>query len=71
VVSIDPDGPGAGAGVLLGDVITSWNNEPIAGLRDIVVRLGSDSVGTAVELGLVRAGAATKLTLHVGKRPVG
>jgi hypothetical protein len=40
-------------------------------LRDIVVRLGSDSVGTAVELGLVRAGAATKLTLHVGKRPTG
>lgn len=71
VVSIDPDGPGAAAGVLLGDVITSWDNEPIAGLRDIVVRLGSESIGTAVELGLVRAGAATKLTLHVGKRPAG
>jgi len=69
VVSIDPDGPGTAAGVLLGDVITSWNNEPIAGMRDIVVRLGSDGIGTAVELGLVRAGAATKLTLHVGKRP--
>ncbi len=71
VVSIDPDGPGAAAGALLGDIITSWNNEPISGLRDIVVRLGSESIGTAVELGLVRAGAATKLTLHVGKRSAG
>ena len=71
VVSIDPDGPGAAAGVLLGDVITSWNGEAIAGLRDIMVRLGSESIGTAVDLGLVRAGAATKLTLHVGKRPAG
>jgi S1-C subfamily serine protease len=71
VVSIDPDGPGAAAGVLLGDVITSWSGEAIAGLRDIVVRLGPESIGTAVELGLVRAGAAAKVTLHVGKRPVG
>jgi S1-C subfamily serine protease len=71
VVSIDPDGPGAAAGVLLGDVITSWNDEPIAGMRDIVVRLGSESIGAAVELGLVRAGTATMLTLNVGKRPAG
>jgi S1-C subfamily serine protease len=71
VVSIDPDGPGAAAGALLGDVITSWNDEPIGGMRDIIVRLGSESVGAAVELGLVRAGATTKVTLNVGKRPAG
>ncbi len=71
VVSIDPDGPGAAAGVLLGDVITFWNGESVSGLRDIVLQLGPESIGAAVELGLVRAGAATKLTLHVGKRPAG
>jgi S1-C subfamily serine protease len=69
VVSVDPDGPAVAAGVLLGDVVTSWNGDPLAGLRDLMARLGPESAGAATELGLVRAGAATKLRLHVGKRP--
>jgi S1-C subfamily serine protease len=69
VVSVDPDGPGAAAGVLLGDIITAWNGEAVAGLRDIFARLGSDSVGVAVELALVRGGTPLKITLHVGNRP--
>lgn len=70
VVSIDPDGPGAAAGVLLGDVITTWNGEALAGLRDLIGRLGPESADAAVELGLVRAGSTAKVTLHVGKRQV-
>lgn len=69
VVAVDPDGPGAAAGILLGDVITTWGGQPISGMRDVMRRLGPDSAGTDVELGLVRAGAPTKVTLHVGQRP--
>ena len=71
VVSIDPDGPAAKAGLLLGDLVVSWNGDPVSGLRDIFARLGPEVVGTQVELGLVRAGAPAKLILHVGKRPAG
>jgi len=69
VVAVDPDGPGAAAGVLLGDVITTWAGQPISGVRDLMGHLGPDSAGTDAELGLVRAGMATKVTLHVGQRP--
>lgn len=69
VVAVDPDGPGAAAGVLLGDVITTWSGQPISGMRDLMSRLGPDSAGTDAELGLVRAGTPTKVIVHVGQRP--
>jgi S1-C subfamily serine protease len=69
VISLDPEGPGAKAGVLVGDVIVAWNGEPIRRLRDIFRRLGSDVVGTEITLGVLRAGARTEVTLHAGKRP--
>ena len=69
IISLDPDGPGAKAGVLVGDVIVAWNGEPIRRLRDIFQRLGSESAGTDVTLALVRAGTRTEVTLHVGRRP--
>lgn len=69
VVSLDPDGPAKKAGLLLGDIVTTWNGETISGARGIVNRLGPDSVGKAVDLGLVRAGSAATARLTVAERP--
>ncbi len=68
VISLDANGPAALAGMLIGDLLVSWNGEPIRGVRDIFTRLGVESVGAEVEIGLVRAGNATTLPLHVGRR---
>src|SRR5207245_1275589 len=59
VVSIDPDGPAARAGLLVGDIVMTWNAKPIDHVREVVQFLGPDSVGSTVDLELIRGGAPT------------
>ena len=70
VVDIDPEGPAKGAGLLVGDVITSWNDRSIDRVRDVIDLLGPESVGTTVGLGLVRGGATATLQVVLGERPI-
>ena len=70
VTAIDPAGPGQRGGLLVGDIITTWNGSVIGGVRELMSLLGPDSVGAKVEIGLLRAGAATKLEVMIGERPV-
>jgi S1-C subfamily serine protease len=69
VVSVDPEGPGGRAGLVLGDLLTTWDGSPISDVRDIMERLGPESVGTAIELGLIRAGTPTSASLAIVERP--
>jgi S1-C subfamily serine protease len=68
-MSVDADGPGAGAGVRQGDVIVAWNGEPIRGFHGLMRALGPDSVGQTVRLSLRRAGEPIELALTIGERP--
>jgi S1-C subfamily serine protease len=70
VVSVDSDGPAAQAGLLVGDIITAWNAKPVERVRGIVRLLGPDSVGTSVDLDVLRGGAATKVKVAIGERPL-
>ena len=70
VASIDPDGPAARAGLLVGDIVKTWNAKPVDRVREIMRFLGSDSIGSTVDLGLPRGGAPTALKVVIGERPV-
>jgi S1-C subfamily serine protease len=70
VASIDPDGPAARAGLLVGDIVTTWNSKPVDRVREVMRLLGPDSIGNTVDLGLLRGGAPTTLKLVIGERPV-
>ncbi|HWF96099.1 MAG TPA: S1C family serine protease [Xanthobacteraceae bacterium] len=70
VVSLDPEGPAARAGLLVGDVVTTWNAQPVERVREVMRSLGPDSVGQAVDLGLLRGGAPMTLKIVVGERAV-
>ena len=70
VVSIDPDGPAARAGLLVGDIVMTWNAKPIDRVRDVMHLLGVDSVDATVDLQLIRGGAPTTLKVALGERPV-
>ncbi len=70
VVSIDPNGPSARAGILVGDIVTAWNGQPIERVREIMRLLGPESIGSTVDLGLIRGGAPTALRVIIGERPV-
>jgi S1-C subfamily serine protease len=70
VVSLDPEGPAARAGVLVGDIVTAWNAQPVERVREVMRALGPDSVGHAVDLGLLRGGAPMTVKIVVGERAV-
>ena len=70
VASIDPDGPAARAGLLVGDIVTTWNSKPVDRVREVMRLLGSDSIGNTIDLALLRGGAPTTLKVVIGERPV-
>jgi S1-C subfamily serine protease len=70
VVGLDPEGPAARAGLLVGDIITQWNGASVGRVRDIWRALGSDNVGAAVALALLRGGKPEAAQLTLGERPV-
>jgi S1-C subfamily serine protease len=70
VVSLDPDGPAARAGLVIGDVITGWAGSPVTQVREVMRLLGPDSVGRTVELQLLRGGNPTSLSVTLGERPL-
>ena len=70
VVGLDPDGPSARAGMLVGDIVTAWDGKPINRVREVVRLLGSESVGRTVDLSLIRGGTPVALKVVIGERPV-
>ena len=70
VMQVEPHGPGAKAGVQQGDIIVSWNGEPIRHLRPLLRGLGPDSIGQTVTLGLRRSGETRDVSLTIAERPV-
>jgi len=70
VASIDPDGPGARHGLLVGDIITTWNGKPVERVREVMRLLGPESPGTSVELQLLRGGVPATRTVVIGERPL-
>jgi S1-C subfamily serine protease len=70
VVSIDPDGPAARAGLLVGDIVTTWNAKPVDRVREVMQFLGANSAGGTIDLGLIRGGAPTGVKVVIGERPV-
>ena len=69
VLGVAPGSPGEAAGVLQGDIITAWNGEPVAGMRDVLRRLGPDLAGQSVELSLSRGGQPSTVNCVIGTRP--
>ena len=68
VMSVDPKGPGAAAGVYQGDILVTWNSEPIGHVHSLLRALGPDSVGQTVTLGLRRAGETRQVPLTIAER---
>ena len=68
VMSVDKDGPASAAGIKQGDVIVSLNEEKLTGVRSLMRALGSDSVGTVIDVAVRRAGEPARFKLTVGER---
>jgi S1-C subfamily serine protease len=69
VMSVDKAGPSAAAGIRQGDVIVSWKNERLSGVRPLLRALGPDSVGSVVDVAVQRAGEPLTFKITIGERP--
>jgi S1-C subfamily serine protease len=70
VMSLDDSGPAKAAGLHLGDIIVSWNGEAVHGPRELIRKLGPDSAGASVTLGVVRGGERRDFTVTIGEKPL-
>src|SRR5215469_6474547 len=69
IMNVEPQGPGAKAGVHQGDIIITWNGEQIRHVRSLLRSLGPDSVGQTATLGLRRGSETKDVALTIGERP--
>jgi S1-C subfamily serine protease len=68
VVAITPDGPAALAGVLVGDIVVSFDGHPVRAPEDLLDLLTGDRIGRAVPVRVRRGGATLDMSVDVGER---
>lgn len=69
IVMIEPGGPAAQAGVVLGDILVRADGAVLKGAHSLQPSLDGDRIGQAVELEFVRAGQIHKASVVVAERP--
>lgn len=69
IVMVEPSGPAARGGMLLGDVLVALDGAPVGELDDVQARLGSDRVGVEISAVVLRGGVRTELRITVGEQP--
>lgn len=69
VLSLEPQGPAAAAGVLIGDVLTGLQGKTVADTDDVQTALESSSAGQTVEAAVLRGGEWKQIRITVGERP--
>jgi S1-C subfamily serine protease len=68
VLSLEPEGPAAKAGVLIGDIVTALGGAAVGDTDDVQLALERHAVGGAVEVDVLRGGEARKVAIVVGER---
>jgi S1-C subfamily serine protease len=68
VVNVEPGGPGAEGGALLGDVVVLANGHAVRDPRDLLAALGADSIGRSLKLRVIRGGSPRDLEVKVRER---
>ena len=69
VVSVEPNGPAAQAGVLLGDILIALDDSPVSDVGDVHTLLDPEQVGKPLVAQVIRGGVLMTITIIVGERP--
>ena len=69
VLSVDPEGPAARSGVLIGDVLLTLEGKAISETDDVQSHLGPGQVGKSIPATVSRGGVVQEIALLVGSRP--
>jgi len=69
VGNVQPDSPGAKAGLQRGDVITEMNGQSVTGPNELRLKVGTLSPGTTVHMKILRNGQPHEVTVTLGESP--
>ncbi|KAB8331537.1 PDZ domain-containing protein [Scytonema tolypothrichoides VB-61278] len=70
VVNVEPNAPADKAGVLIGDVLISFDGTPVDDTGDVLALLNSgDRINQTVKVQIIRAGALVELPILIGEKP--
>jgi S1-C subfamily serine protease len=70
ILSIEPNGPAARAGIVVGDVLLTLDGDPVLETDAVQLHLGPESVGKPVQAEILRGGAPMKIEVTPSERPV-
>ena len=70
ILSLEPKGAAAQAGVMVGDVLLTLNGESITDTDDVQAHLGPENVGKPVAAEILRGGVLLKIDVTPAERPV-
>lgn len=68
ITHVEPKGPAAVAGAMVGDLIVSVNGEPVHSVREILRRLADARIGDKISLLVIRGGIRVELAVMVADR---
>ena len=69
MLSLEPGGPAAQAGVLIGDILVELGGVAVNETADIQSALDGRAPGQAVDALFLRGGDSRKIAITVGERP--
>jgi len=68
VVGIEPEGPAAQGGLMVGDILVSVEGQPAATHDELIMRLSGNVVGRAAEIRVLRGGQLQAVSVKVAER---
>jgi S1-C subfamily serine protease len=69
VMQVNPGTPGEAAGLKVGDVVVTFDGQPVATAQNLTQFVTSTAPGTKVTLGIVRGGASQQVVVTLGSLP--
>lgn len=69
VINVQPDGPAARSGLMLGDIVVTLDGAAVDTPEVAQAVIGARPVGSTITAAILRAGAAAEVRMTVGERP--
>jgi serine protease Do len=69
LLGVEPGGPGAAAGLIIGDVLLVGGGQTLANPEALAELLDGSAIGETVSFRVLRAGAVEEVKIRIGERP--